>query len=1066
MPTVIDDLAKDLEVFRAVPPRKNFKLEDFTLPDGSPMIGNGRLLVPPSHAVQAVYNAAQRMFSSKFDESMRDSYVNARAMRRDGFLWGLLWERLLPTMNRDWRIEVDDDRDSKQMYVRDSMTKIVESTPQFSMLKWSLLQGVWFGRSAVQGFFQRDPDCNNFWVYGKNQRCKDQTWSPVHGDSIQYTFDGIPAILMDSMTTSWYANHGAKWGGDWKESFDKDKGIQAETWGDGDLRYTDRGGCALVLQREQWRERFVIHQHVREPADFFEGILAGSIQGLGLRGMVYWLYVLRTDALTWMITYMQAIGQMDLLVFNYPAGDAAGKLQAEINANKIIGKAAIVCPRRPDQNWNAVEQIQMNSAGLKALQDLVRDFFDRHIERLFVGQSMSSGADKGDGLGGTGRAELSRATKDELLVYDTNRLDEVLTNDLLAPLKKYNFPWAKFPVRFKSILPDLEKKEKVQSGKLILSMGGYIKLDELMEAGDFSRPEEGDEVVIQAFPGGPTIVTKMGPQGPELPQMGQLPPVMPPDGMPGQGPVPPGSPLDPSMMMGVQPTAPPMQLAQVPSPAGIPGPMPGHAVPPGGGISPPMQFFSSGKQPGTPPVNGPVLGHQRYMGFPGGNNTFIPSFGQDRRKPQQPIGFTRYERRQAPVAMTYRDKPYRKGQYIPGSVMFQHSPPRKPGFSGYPKPAMYMEPTAEDFERKIDENPHEYTTHGAYADFLEENGQPEEAQFRRNLGEWYSTWKPPKIPRHRQQEFADRPWVVASPGGFAYGTNDGRFPKGVENFGYHIPGETWAWTGEADPDGKVKPHHGRWDDSTQTFAWPSRHAMEEAFRQAYVKNLGTQQPPTQASRYDDAQPQQQQDTGSVHHPVDWTNHDTFASSIANALVHHVQDPDQAAHLAGQTFDMLKSFSPNVIERLRQGRLSHIVSHQSQEHVGNHWTKATGQAADDPNSQFTAPNGFHDPDVGHVHLHAGGNDPMGVLAHEVAHALDWSHPAGKEGGYHQLSTSDEWKKAWHKEIKSGNLNEYSAIDPTEGFGEAFRLAHATPNGRETLKQKFPETHRVFAKWGIV
>ena len=40
------------------------------------------------------------------------------------------------------------------------------------------------------------------------------------------------------------------------------------------------------------------------------------------------------------------------------------------------------------------------------------------------------------------------------------------------------------------------------------------------------------------------------------------------------------------------------------------------------------------------------------------------------------------------------------------------------------------------FEQKIDENPLESTHHLVYSDWLEEQGEHEEAAFRRSMGEW------------------------------------------------------------------------------------------------------------------------------------------------------------------------------------------------------------------------------------------------------------------------------------------------------------------------------------------
>lgn len=568
------EAAKDLPTYTVIPPNRRIRTSDLELPDGSPLVGPDGLLIPQARSFTTILNSATRVYSYRFDEAMRDNQVNARAMRRDAFIRGLLEERILPTINRKWQLEVDDDRNSEQVYVRDALTRVLDNIHDFDEFKRALLDAVWFGRAGCQWSYKRDPENNNLWGLGK--------WDPVHGDSVQFTFDGVPAVLMDGMASGWYSSHGAK------------------TGVGGDIRPTDRGGQALVLQRPYWRDRFAIHTHMKEKADFFEGELAGSVQGLGLRGLVYWHYIIRSDALTWMLGYMQAVGQMDLLVFNYPAGDAAAKLNQENNARKIIGKAAIACPRNPTQNWPAVEQIPMNEAGLRALHDLIADYFDRHIERLIVGQSMSSGADHGDGLGGTGRADFAKSTKDEILVYDTGRLDNTLTQDLIKPLKRYNFPWATFPVKFTSVMPDLEGSERLQAGTTLVSVGVAVKVDELREAAGYSRPEAGDETV-----GGPPPMPPPGMMaGPEMAPPGAVPP---PDG--GMGPVP----------------------AQGPAPFGpqanmeTPGLMTAaYHIP---GMGPAAAKALPGKEvkyTGTPT---PLAGTSRYMGCPGGGNTYIPTFG-------------------------------------------------------------------------------------------------------------------------------------------------------------------------------------------------------------------------------------------------------------------------------------------------------------------------------------------------------------------------------------------------------------------------------------------------------
>ena len=47
MPDLLD-AGKDLPSFQVVPPRRDFRLEDFKLPDGTPMVGGDSLLAPPA----------------------------------------------------------------------------------------------------------------------------------------------------------------------------------------------------------------------------------------------------------------------------------------------------------------------------------------------------------------------------------------------------------------------------------------------------------------------------------------------------------------------------------------------------------------------------------------------------------------------------------------------------------------------------------------------------------------------------------------------------------------------------------------------------------------------------------------------------------------------------------------------------------------------------------------------------------------------------------------------------------------------------------------------------------
>jgi hypothetical protein len=461
----------NLELFQQVKPTVGIPIRNLTLPDGTPMIGPTSLLVPQARQFNMIVNSVTRFFSYRFDEAMRDSWVDARAMLRDAFIRRLVLERLYPTVNRKWQLKVPNDRDPAQMEVRNGLTRVLKRIRDFDQFKFALMSGVWFGRAGTQWACVKDPDLDNMWRIGK--------WDSIHGDTIQFDFDGNPAILMDTQTAGWYSHNGATNGPG------------------GDIVPTDRGGLALVLKRPHWRERFAIYRHILEKADYFEGELAGSVQGLGLRGLVKWQYTIRTEALAWMLTYMQSVGAMDVLIFNYPAGNEEARIEQTSNANKVAGKIVFVVPRNPMGNWQAVEQLSMNDAGLKALQNLVSEYFDKQIEHLIVGQSMSTGADTDGSLGGSGKAKFAEATKDEIIKFDTGRLDSTMTWEVLPQLKRYNYPWARgFDVEYESIMPDaVERKEKMEAGEKLVNLGVGVKVDELREVANFTRPEAGDETI-------------------------------------------------------------------------------------------------------------------------------------------------------------------------------------------------------------------------------------------------------------------------------------------------------------------------------------------------------------------------------------------------------------------------------------------------------------------------------------------------------------------------------------------------------------------------------------------
>lgn len=423
-------------------------------------------------------NTIWKTYSYRYDEALRNNPADALAMRRDCYFRSLLQERLLPTARRKWQLEVDNPQDPNQKLVRDGLTASVRGITRFARFRRYLLEAEWYGRYGSQGTWEQDPRVKDqatgvpLYVFKRHQ--------PVNGDKIQHQWDGTPAIMVNRAMGNW----------------PKDSIILGNR------------ATLLRLDRPEWRRQFVIHTYDVEDADYYEGDMAGAVNGIGLRSHIYWSWWMREEMLGWAVDFMQKVGTLGLLIFWYEQGNEQARKQAETNAKEANNRAAFVMPRpggKTDMPPGGVEQIAPQTGGIEALQDMIANYWERHQERLFVGQSMSGGADNESGLGGTGRADFAKDTKYQILAYSAENLDETLTNDLVRVAQELNYPWADFPVRFKSMVPDPDMADKLDKLTKVWDRL-KVKEEEAYEVTGFTVPEEGDVTiggVPEVMPGVP-----------------------------------------------------------------------------------------------------------------------------------------------------------------------------------------------------------------------------------------------------------------------------------------------------------------------------------------------------------------------------------------------------------------------------------------------------------------------------------------------------------------------------------------------------------------------------------
>ena len=478
-----------------------------TGPDGQPIDMSGFSL-PHVLTFSSILNLSSHVYSWRWDEAYKHSRENALSMRRDCFLMGLLRERQLATAQLNWHLEPESKRDPKQREAADYLTRIVKCTPRLQRMTMALLEAIWYGRYGSQlllGYKQ----------LGGQRIFAVTNHQALNGDKIQFRYrlakdgpeieDGTPVVLVHAGESNNLPN--------------------------AEIVLTDRGR-GLLLRKGYWRERFIIHQHEVEDADFFEAEVSGGLGGIGIRSRIYWLDWLRKEYLSWIADYIERVG-MGVLIFYYEAGNPASEASARDAANKQSRNSVIVWPRPigSEKQGAGVERIEVPMSGSEILLKL-QEHIEQIIERYIIGQTLSGHA-QGTGLG-SGVADLHADTKYKIVRFDAQNLEETLTTDLVEPLKKWNIPWADFPIRWVYEVDRPNAKEQLEGAKTLFEMGVGLDAEEVRGFAGLSKPEEGAELIEkqpEQPPGNPLAGLPGGDRGQE--PGGQEPPAdQPQDGQP------------------------------------------------------------------------------------------------------------------------------------------------------------------------------------------------------------------------------------------------------------------------------------------------------------------------------------------------------------------------------------------------------------------------------------------------------------------------------------------------------------------------------------------------------
>jgi len=150
-------------------------------------------------------------------------------------------------------------------------------------------------------------------------------------------------------------------------------------------------------------------------------------------------------------------------------------------------------PRGTSRDVSSAELLPFNEAGVQSLTAIISDYFERHIERLIIGQSLSSKA-QATGMGSS-VADLHADTKFRILKFDAENLADTLTRDLVAVAQRWNFPGLGFRVRLAFDIPQPDAKDKLDAASKLYAMKVPLRANDIRGAAGFGKPQPGDEII-------------------------------------------------------------------------------------------------------------------------------------------------------------------------------------------------------------------------------------------------------------------------------------------------------------------------------------------------------------------------------------------------------------------------------------------------------------------------------------------------------------------------------------------------------------------------------------------
>ena len=376
-------------------------------------------------------------------------------MRADADIEGVLRSLLVTLAGLEWNVLSDDESDPRLVKLAERIAEIISAAPRRSDMFRSLHEAVWYGCSAVNVVYDRDPRLG----------VRIREWLPLASDTLAFDQTGNVAMRVGSA----YINQAS---------------------------VTDLGFDSLVhLFDDNERRAIVLHRVFTTAPNFIDPNSAETVyRGVGARDVCWYIWLLKQEVLQNAAAYVERYA-LGIRVGYYPAGNDAAKSEMMTILQNLVNDNSVVLPRiSPTESMYEIDIKDANGGRAQIFMDLV-NWLSGKLKEAILGQSLSSEAG-GTGMG-SGVADLHADTLSRVIRYHADCLAESLTTDLvriIAGMLGASEEDAR-RIRFVFAPERPNPKERLEAIQTVISMGGRVSEREVRDLLGLSDPEDGESVL-------------------------------------------------------------------------------------------------------------------------------------------------------------------------------------------------------------------------------------------------------------------------------------------------------------------------------------------------------------------------------------------------------------------------------------------------------------------------------------------------------------------------------------------------------------------------------------------